>query len=81
MITLYAPEKPTEPHKCDPGVYASFKAPRVAQGAVITCRTCGQLWFADREDKPAGDGYVYCIFWRKVRWFHFDLKKKARENG
>lgn len=81
MVTLYAPEPPPEPHKCETGMYVSFDPPKVLQGTVIGCKTCGQLWYAEREDKLAGEGYVYCIFWRKVRWYHFDLRKKARENG
>lgn len=81
MVTLYAPEPPQPPHKCETGRYVGFDPPSMVQGAVIECKTCGQLWHAEREDKPAGEGYVYTVFWRKVCWYHFDLRKKARENG
>lgn len=81
MITLYTPEPPSEPHKCETGMYVSFDAPRVLQGAVIGCKTCGQLWYAERDDMAGTDKDIYTIYWRKVRWYHFDLKKKARENG
>lgn len=81
MITLYAPEKPQPPHKCDAGLYVSFEPPSLAHGAVIECKTCGQLWYADVATQPGGSRPVWSIFWRKVRWYHFDLKKKARENG
>jgi hypothetical protein len=79
MITLYAPEKPKPPHKCDTGMYVSFSRPTVAQGAVIECRSCGQLWYADREDKPGAGSPIFVIYWWKVRWYHFNLKKKAKE--
>lgn len=81
MITLYAPEPPKPPHRCDAGMYLGFAHPTVFKGAVIQCKTCGQLWFADRNEKPGAESPIYTIFWRKVRWYHFDLKKKARENG
>ena len=79
MITLYAPEPPRPPHKCETGVYVSWDAPRVFQGAIIECKTCGQLWYAECEDKQGTSGLLYTVFWRKVRWYHFNLKKKAKE--
>jgi hypothetical protein len=79
MITLYAPEPPKPPHKCETKAYVSFDPPRVLQGAVIECRTCGRWWFADVSVKTTGSGAIYTVFWRKVRWYDFYLKKKVRE--
>lgn len=80
MITLYAPEPPQPPHRCDDDGYFGFTAPEMRQGAVIECKTCGQLWYAD-VGTDNGDPPLWHVFWRKVRWYHFDLKEKARENG
>lgn len=76
---LYAPEKPRPPHKCETGLYVSFEAPTVVQGAVIECRTCGQLWYAEYTEKPGSGSPIYTVFWRKVRWYHFALRKAALE--
>jgi len=81
MITLYAPEKPQPPHKCETGMYVAFEPPKVLHGAVIQCKTCARLWYADVAVDHATDRAMWSVFWRKVRWYHFDLKKKARENG
>lgn len=79
MITLYAPEPPKPPHKCETGTYVSFEPPRVVQGAVIECRACGQLWSADVAEQPGAGSPIYSVFWRKVRWYHFALRKAALE--
>lgn len=81
MVTLYAPEPTPEPHTCKTGTYISFDPPKVLGGAVIECKTCGQYWYAERDDKAGTDRDVHTIYWRKVRWYHFNLRKKARENG
>lgn len=81
MIMLYAPEPPKPPHKCETGIYVSYDAPAVLQGAIIACKTCGHLWYAEHKKEPVSSGQIHTVYWRKVRWYHFDLKKKVRENG
>jgi hypothetical protein len=79
--TIYEPEElppPAPPHTCRPVDYRGSNKPKYKDRTIIECIECGQFWWASVFTTGKGeylDPKRYSIYWAKVRWYHFKLKK------
>lgn len=69
---------PADHHDCAlPWKSSGFGTTGVLTGTLARCDVCGQWW----HSAPCFESYGPTDVWRKVRWYHWRLRRRARHEA